>query len=414
MQQAISVFLRLESERLAKKCFLQNFRIGLLDSKLSEGYVNKIMTTMNQCCLHGMQFLDVDPGINKTKQNQKKEIEVDLPKLDSDDADADDEGEDSSGGVVKSNADNSVKIKRSRPKPKPKPRKKIVIVSQKDITVALESDDDVAALPTVGMSSFQSTESLLALKSIRRSCVTLQFIDRLFELFHSGGIPWNHGKNICVELLLHIGGCHDKVLSWNQRQPCGSVVKQFKEAIPQWDQYEEQKSWIVSNKNRRLQSFEAAMKSEPRWAISDPLIQGAVGLVLWGIIAYFPSLCFTNISHHEENTSHEIRNNRAMAMLPCHYSVAMFSLLEKSGYITKDGYPEEFWEASAVCLSSNDSAMDIQRVQRTLKEQHFRVLSEVDGDCFHFEDPPPLWGLHPTQSWVKVSSVMWAEIGPRR
>ena len=136
----------------------------------------------------------------------------------------------------------------------------------------------------------------------------------MFELFHSGSIPWNHGKNIWVGLLLHIGGCHDEVLSWNQRKPCGSVVKQLKEAIPLWHQYEEQKSWMVSDKDRSLQSFEAAMKSEPKWAISDPAIQGAVGLVLWGIIACFSSLCFTNISHHEENTSHEIRNNRAMAL----------------------------------------------------------------------------------------------------
>jgi hypothetical protein len=242
----------------------------------------------------------------------------------------------------------------------------------------------------------------------------LCFIDRLFELFNAGNIPWNHGHNICVELLMHIGSCHDKVLRANQRQPCGSVVQEFRNAIPEWDAYENQKSWIVPDKLQQKQQFEAAMISEQRWAISAPEIKGAVGLVLWALVAYFPGLCFTNISHHDDKMSDEIRNNRAMAMLPSHHSIAMFSLLEQSGYINKAGYPEVFWETSGVCLSSNDSALDVSRVQKSLQEHRFRVWSDKDEDCLHFDDPPPLWGLHANTSWVKVSSIMWGEIGPRR
>lgn len=421
IQQAINLCRKLKDTK-EKSTFLQEFRTGLLNSGRARPSVDKTMTLMNQCCLKGLTFHCLDPAANKAAQLPNISDPIgggSDQKLSSGD-DADDEDDEppvkSAAGAAEKDNPGALKItgKRARRKQKLRPRKKIIIVSQKEINAALESDDDAAALPAVGMSSFQSTESLLALKSMRTSCVTLHFIDRLFELFHSGSIKWDHGKNICVDLLLHIGGCHDKVLSWNGRQPCGSVVQQFKEAIPHWHQYEKQQSWNVSDKDGHLQSFEADMNSEQRWAISNPSMQGAVGLVLWGIIAYFPSLCFTNISHHEKETNHEIRNNRAMAMLPSHYSIAMFSLLEMLGYITKDGYPEEFWETSAVCLSSNDSAMDIQRVEKTFKEQHFRVFSDEDKDCFHFEDPPPLWGLNPTQSWVKVSSVMWAEIGPRR
>jgi hypothetical protein len=83
-------------------------------------------------------------------------------------------------------------------------------------------------------------------------------------------------------------------------------------------------------------------------------------------------------------------------------------------YITKDGYPDHFWETSAVCLSSNDSALDVCRVQNSVREHHFRVWSEIEEDCLHFEDPPPVWDLHATTSWVNISSQMWGKIGPRR
>lgn len=279
--------------------------------------------------------------------------------------------------------------------------------------------DDYYSAPAIGMSaSFKSSDSLLALKSARSACVTLDFIDRLFELFNSGNLQWNNGNNICVSLLMTLGDYHDKVLCFNKRQPCGSVVEEFKKAIPEFTEYENEKAWMVRNDAKlhtdHLELHEEQMNSEQRWAISTPQVQGAVGLVLWALVAYFPALCFTNVSHHDEKKSEEIRNNRAMAMLPSKYSVAMFSQLADSGYINRDDYPEEFWETSGVVLSSNDSALDVSCVTKTFKERNFRVLSDQDQDCFHFEDPPPLWGLHSDQSWVKISSCMWGEIGQKR
>jgi hypothetical protein len=105
------------------------------------------------------------------------------------------------------------------------------------------------------------------------------------------------------------------------------LPKVFMEAIPYWTDYESQKGWIHSAKSQHKKQLEAAIKSHPRWAITAPEVKGAVGLVLYALLAYFPGLCFTN----DEKTSDEVRNNRAMAMLPSHHSVAMFSLLEQSG-----------------------------------------------------------------------------------
>ena len=99
--------------------------------------------------------------------------------------------------------------------------------------------------------------------------------------------------------------------------------------LPLWNDYEIQKGWIRSDRPEQ-KDFKTAMKSDQRWAITAPEVKGAVGLVLYALLAYFPGLCFTNISHHDENTSDEVRNNRAMAMLPSHHSVAMFSLLEQT------------------------------------------------------------------------------------
>ena len=84
------------------------------------------------------------------------------------------------------------------------------------------------------------------------------------------------------------------MLQANQRQPCGSVVQVFWDAIPEWNVYESQKGWIVSGKSKvsGKSNFEADMKYEPRWAITAPAVKGAVGLVLYAILAYFPGLSF--------------------------------------------------------------------------------------------------------------------------
>ena len=402
------------------------------------------MTTVNQCCLEGLTFYHLDPSLNKQAQKQKAK-EVPEARAGGDDGEeADNEGDDAG-----EDTSNALKVKRPRGVKKSKPGNTRIVKKQKKVVVVQEihqlDDDEDDSLPSAkGLSaSFRSPDSLLALKSARAVSVTLPCIDRLFEMFNSGTLLWKNGNNICVDILLHVGRCHDKVLKANQREPCGSVVDVFMEAIPFWNDYENQKNWLFE-KSQQNKKFEAAIKSEQKWAITAPEVKGAVGLVLHAVLAYFPGLCFTNIAHHDKNSSGEIRNNRGMAMLPRQHSIAMFSLLEKAGYvppfphrifatslnlapaplyfcnifcmyITKDGYPDHFWETSAVCLSANDSALDVSRVlQYSVREHHFRVWSENEEDCLHFEDPPPIWGLHASTSWVKISSAMWGEIGPRR
>jgi hypothetical protein len=440
MQQCVRVYRGLQ-DASSKVLFLKSFRNGLLASNMARSYVDKIMTTVNQCCLEGLTFYFLDPSLNKQAQKHKaKEATEERAGCDGSE-EADNEGDDDTRDEAK-----ALKVKRPRDVKKPRPgntrivKKQVVVVQ--DIHQLDEDEEDSSPSANGLSASFRSPDSLLALKSARAVTVTLPFIDRLFEMFNSGSLLWNNGHNICVDLLLHVGRSHDKVLQANQRQPCGSVVDVFKEAIPKWNDYESQKNWIF-DRSQQKKKFEAAMKSEQKWAITAPEVKGAVGLVLYAVLAYFPGLCFTNISHHNKNSSDEIRNNRGMAMLPSQHSIAMFSLLEQSGYvppfphrifatslylapaplyffnilcmyITKDGYPQNFWETSAVCLSSNDSALDVCRVQNSVREHHFRVWSENDEDCFHFEDPPPIWGLHATTSWVKISSAMWGEIGPRR
>ena len=112
--------------------------------------------------------------------------------------------------------------------------------------------------------------------------MTLPFLDRLFELFYSGTLLWNKGNNICVDLLLHIGACHDKVLQANQRQPCGSVAQVFRDAIPAWNEFETQRGWIRSDelKSQQKTNFEEAMTSDQRWEIAPVEVKGAVG---WGV-----------------------------------------------------------------------------------------------------------------------------------
>ena len=441
MQQCVKVYRGLQ-DASSQVSFLKNFRDGLLASNVAKSYVDKIMTTVNQCCLEGFTFYHLDPEHNKQAQKQKAK-EVPEARAGSDDGkEADNEGDDAG-----EDTSNALKVKRPRGVKKSKPGNRNSIVKRQVVVVQedqqLDADEDDSSPSAKGLSaSFRSPDSLLALKSARAQSVALPFIDRLFEMFNSGSLLWNNGSNICVDLLLHIGRAHDKVLQANQRQPCGSVVDVFIEAIPAWNDYENQKNWIF-DRSQQKEKFEAAIKSEQKWAITAPEVKGAVGLVLHAVLAYHPGLCFTNISHHDKNSSGEIKNNRAMAMLPRQHSIAMFSLLEQSGYvppfpyrifatslylapaplyfcnifcmyITKSGYPDHFRETSAVCLSSNDSALDVSRVQNSVREHHFRVWSENEKDCLHFEDPPPIWGLHATTSWVKISSVMWGEIGPRR
>jgi hypothetical protein len=186
-------------------------------------------------------------------------------------------------------------------------------------------------------------------------------------MFNSGTLLWKNGNNICVDILLHVGRCHDKVLKANQREPCGSVVDVFMEAIPFWNDYENGKKWIFE-RSQEIQKFEAAMKAEQKWAITAPEVKGAVGLVLHAVLAYYPGLCFTNIAHHDKNSSGEIKNNRGMAMLPRQHSIAMFSLLKQSGYVPPfpciSPLPHCIFVTSFACTSPRTATLTISGKHR--------------------------------------------------
>ncbi len=51
--------------------FLKRFRNGLLTSNVAKSNVDKIMTTVNQCCLEGLTFYHLDPSLNKQAKKQK-------------------------------------------------------------------------------------------------------------------------------------------------------------------------------------------------------------------------------------------------------------------------------------------------------------------------------------------------------
>jgi hypothetical protein len=42
-----------------------------LTSSVAKSYVDKIMTTVNQCCFGGLTFYHLDPSLNKQAQKQK-------------------------------------------------------------------------------------------------------------------------------------------------------------------------------------------------------------------------------------------------------------------------------------------------------------------------------------------------------
>jgi hypothetical protein len=420
MSRAISLCNKLDGDK-NKQSFLKQFRVGLIASGRDTAYVDKTMTTMNQCCLKGMVFMYMDPKLNKDSQVRGSKRRYDANGADDvsdkgEDADDEDDGEPSADLAVGTN-----------PKPKPvskrkRKRGKSSAASSKKSTIVIAVHSEPCENPSRPplcnpvSPARNSSDSLINAKYYRSACMNLSMLERLFEVSEAGIIAWNNGSNYYVELLLHIGSKHDTVLCSNHRVPCGSVCQEFKEAIPEWTKFENSKCWQVE-KTTKVENFNSSMGSAQRWAISAPEVKGAIGLVFWCIVAYFPELCFTNISHHDSRVSQEFKNNRAMAMLPRKFSHELFSLLEAGGYINQDGHlthPQEFWETSAVCLSSNDSALDVTSVQRSYSEQRFKVFSDQDSDCFHFDDPPAFWGLHPHQSWVKIAPDMWGEIGVPR
>jgi hypothetical protein len=410
MHQCVRVYRGLQDES-SKASFLKTFRNGLLDSNVAKSYVNKIMTTVNQCCLEGLTYYYLDPSLNMQAQKQKPK-EAPEAKAGSDDSgDADNETDDDH---AKKDTAKALKVKRPRGVKKTKPRntrivkKQVLVVQKMD---QLDEDEDDSSPSAKGLSaSFRSPDSLLALKSARAVSVALPFIDRLFEMFNSGTLLWNNGNNICVDLLLHIGRSHDKVLQANQRQPCGSVVDVFMEAIPIWNDYEKQKNWIF-DKSQQNETFEAAITSEQKWAITAPEVKGAVGLVLYAVLAYFPGLCFTNISHHDKISSGEIRNNRGMAMLPSQHSIAMFSLLEQSGYVLPFAFlqhrcisplPHCIFVTSCACTSPRTATLLVSGKHRQCACHPMTVHWMFPACKIRFENTISEFGASP----MKTASIL--------
>jgi hypothetical protein len=101
-----------------------------------------------------------------------------------------------------------------------------------------------------------------------------------------------------------------------------------------------------------------------------------------------------------------------MAMLPAQFSQRLFEILERGKYIDRRIHHPVFWPTASVCLSSNDSAMDIQFVGKKIPEKRWRVIDAQD--VYHFDNAPRFWGLNTQTSFVKVGSGVWAEIGPLR
>ena len=247
------------------------------------------------------------------------------------------------------------------------------------------------------------------------ACLPLDSIEALFELHDAGKLEWLNGKNVVVGLLFHVAKCHDKLLSSNGRMPCDSVYDVIHTAVRTgWTDYEKSEAWRISESERQnlKERWLIDMNSSEKWAMTAPIVQGAIGLSLWTLVSYFPGLCFSAIGHNHGGKE-ESFNNRGMAILPPVFSKRLFTMLEKNGYIDSSIHLPVFWDTAAVCLSSNDSAMSIQSYCMKTKNP-FRVMNFES--CWHFEHAPPFWGLSSTLSWVKVSETpeMWGEFGAKR
>ena len=257
-----------------------------------------------------------------------------------------------------------------------------------------------------------------ALKQVLRLCISVECIERLFEMHDNGNLAWQNGKNIAVDLLFNLARGHDELLSSNGRVPCGSVYVEVAAAVKGgWNDYEAAKGWVISDDDKA--TFQAQWLKEinepQKWAMTRPIVNGAVGLCIWTILCYFPGLSFSSITHNT-GQANECLNNRGMALLPSPFCNRLFKLLEDNGFIDRNIHLPVFWDTAAVCISSNDSALSIQgSAEVVMNSEPFQVVDS--SDCWRLENAPPFWGLDEERvSWVKVSAdpEMWGEIGPRR
>jgi len=255
------------------------------------------------------------------------------------------------------------------------------------------------------------------LKQVLPLCISVECIERLFQMHDDGELSWRNGKNIAVDLLFNVARGHDELLSSNGRVPCGSVYVELAAAVQGgWTEYEAAQEWMISNECK--QAFKAQWLEEinepQRWAMTRPIVKGAVGLCIWTILSYFPGLSFTSITHNTGQTNESL-NNRGMALLPSPFCNRLFKLLEDNGFIDRNIHLPVFWDTAAVCISSNDSALSIQGSAEV--ESNSEPFQVVDAsDCWCLQNAPPFWGLDEKVSWVKVSEdpEMWGEIGPKR
>ena len=94
------------------------------------------------------------------------------------------------------------------------------------------------------------------LKSIRTSCVTLQLIDRLFELFHTGSIPLNHVKNrfTIVSCWKWVAAAIDERTSSASDSKCSWCIQHGAD-IQKW-------TWTMCKLFRRFNALHSAVWSQ--------------------------------------------------------------------------------------------------------------------------------------------------------
>jgi hypothetical protein len=83
----------------------------------------------------------------------------------------------------------------------------------------------------------------------------------------------------------------------------------------EWSAYENAQEWLIvaeDAESRKLQWLKE-MNEPERWAMTRPIVKGAVGLCIWTILSYFPGLSFSSIVHNTGQTN-ETLNNRGMAI----------------------------------------------------------------------------------------------------
>ena len=154
-----------------------------------------------------------------------------------------------------------------------------------------------------------------AIKQVLSLSISIESIERLFEMHEGKELAWKNGKNIAVDILFNLARCHDELLSSNDRVPCGSVYDELSEAVRNgWSAYESAQEWVIdadgakASKDQWLVEINSEEISE-RWAMTRPIVKGAVGLCIWTILCYFPGLSFSSITHNTGQTN-EWLNNR--------------------------------------------------------------------------------------------------------